>query len=222
MAAKINESRRCVIISGAPDADIDFLRQTVSADDFVICADSGLASAQSAGIKPNLIVGDFDSYIGVLPGDCETVRLCPEKDDSDTFHAVGLGFGRGFRRFAVLAATGGRLDHTLANLCLLGHISARGGEGVILSENGEIRFLTVGTYPFDGFNGKTFSVFAFGCPSVTLTYSGAKYPLQNGILFHERPVGLSNVFTSDKAKVTVHSGTALMIINYNSDWNKRI
>ena len=213
MAAKINESRRCVIISGAPDADIDFLRQTVSADDFVICADSGLASAQSAGIKPNLIVGDFDSYIGVLPGDCETVRLCPEKDDSDTFHAVGLGFGRGFRRFAVLAATGGRLDHTLANLCLLGHISAKGGEGVILSRDASVRFLSEGTYDFDGVNGQTFSVFPFGCTEVVLTYSGAKYPLKNGVIRHDRPIGLSNIFTADKPSVTVHTGTALLIIN---------
>lgn len=217
----MNAKRRCAVISGAPDADADLLRRSVNADDFVICADSGLAAAQAAGIKPDLIVGDFDSFKGVVPDGCEVVRLLPEKDDSDTFHAVELALERGFRRFALFAATGGRLDHTFANLCLLGHISACGGEGVILSEDGEIRFLAEGTYIFHGFNGKTFSVFAFGCPSVTLTYSGAKYPLQNGVLFHERPVGLSNVFTSDKAKVTVHSGSALMIINYNSDWNKK-
>lgn len=32
---------RCVIIGASPDTDVDFLRHTVRAEDYVICADGG-------------------------------------------------------------------------------------------------------------------------------------------------------------------------------------
>lgn len=213
MAIKINENRRCVIISGAPGADPSFIRQNVEPDDYVICADMGFETAVKAGVTPCLLVGDFDSYTGAIPAGYEVIGLCPEKDYSDTFHAVQEGIERGFRCFALLAATGGRLDHTLANLSLLEYIADNGAQGVILSENEMIRLLQKGEYRFENMAGKTFSVFAFGCKEAVISYSGAKYPLKNGKLLHGMAMGLSNIFTSGSAEITVHRGQAVIIIN---------
>lgn len=60
---------RCTIIAGSPEADIDFISEQVKDCNYLICADKGYEYAKKAGAKPNLIVGDFDSYSGNLPDD---------------------------------------------------------------------------------------------------------------------------------------------------------
>ncbi len=215
MAAKINEKTRCVVIAGAPNPDVGFIAQTVTPQDYVICADRGFDAARRAGITPDCLIGDFDSCEGALPKNIETVRLKPEKDFSDTFHAVETALSRGFRSVVLLAATGGRLDHTCANLSVLAYLHENGAEGIILSKNEKILLLSEGEHVFKGLDGKTFSVFPFGCPKVTLSYQGAKYPLSYGVLEYSRAMGLSNVFTDDEAEITVHSGKALLFINQN-------
>ena len=85
-------------------------------------ADKGYEYAKKAGAKPDLIVGDFDSYSGNLPDDCEVIKLNSHKDDTDLLHCIEVALSRGYDDFVILAATGGRFDHTLANvlfLCIL-------------------------------------------------------------------------------------------------------
>ena len=53
--------KKCTIISGAPDDDIDFLKENIDVQSFIICADSGYKNCLKAGFTPNLIIGDFDS-----------------------------------------------------------------------------------------------------------------------------------------------------------------
>ena len=211
MATEINAKKRCVIIAGAPCGDAAFVRETVRGGDFVICADRGFQTALAAEVAPDLLVGDFDSCTAALPDGVPVVRLKPEKDFSDALHAACEALGRGFREIVLIAATGGRLDHTLANLSVLEYLRENGAEGIILSRNESIRVLPEGEYAFASCRGLTFSVFPFGCESVTLSYSGAKYPLSRGTLSHALAVGLSNIFVENEASVTVHAGTALMI-----------
>lgn len=212
MAAEINGKTRCVIISGAPVYDAEFIKNTVLETDFVICADSGLSAAKKASITPNLLVGDLDSYNGELPLNCEIIKLSPDKDDTDTLHCVKVALERGYHDFVLLAATGGRLDHTLANLSILGYLGENSARGVIISKGETINLLTEGEHRFNGKTGKTFSVLPFGCESVTLSYSGAKYPLVNGTLKHSTAMGISNIFAGEKATITVHNGKAILII----------
>ena len=207
---------RCVIIAGSPDTDIDFIKKTVSNDDYLICADRGLFFAQKAGLKPDLIVGDFDSYKGKLPKECEIISLNSHKDDTDTMHAIDAAFERGYTDFLLLGATGGRIDHTFSNISALMYISKRGGRGSILSRNEFIRFLPEGVYKFDGLKGLTFSVFPFGCESVAVSYKGAEYPLDNYRLTADVPMGISNVFISDKSEIKINDGNAIIILNFSA------
>ncbi len=206
-------SRRCVIIAGSPDADAATIKTAVRGGDFIMCADRGYATAKAAGLVPDVVIGDFDSYGGELPSDCEVIRLCPEKDDTDTMHCVTTALERRFRDFLLLGAIGGRLDHSLANLCVLEALAAQGATGCIVSDSEMIMLLREGRHRCGGYKGRTFSVFPFGCASVTLTYEGAYYPLRHGTLTHAVPMGVSNVFTDDEALITVHSGQALLILH---------
>ena len=204
---------RCVIIAGSPDASVGFIRSFADTGDYIICADRGYDHARAAEIKPDLIVGDFDSVREALPSDCELVQLSPDKDDTDTLHCISIGLEKGYMRFSILGAVGGRLDHSFANLCALQYIYEYGAKGELVSENETITFLDTGDHAFDNCFGMTFSVFPFGCKSVGLSYKGAKYPLNHGTLENGFPMGVSNVFTSDHAIITVHDGAAIIIIN---------
>ena len=135
---------RCVIISGSPDTNSDFLSEVIKPDDYVICADRGCDFAKQAGITPNLVVGDFDSEPNVLFPNTKTVRLIPEKDDTDTMHSVGLALDKNFDTIVILGALGGRFDHSFANVAVLSYIHGHGRRGVLLSENEKIEFLSVG------------------------------------------------------------------------------
>ncbi|MGN1195171.1 MAG: thiamine diphosphokinase [Acutalibacteraceae bacterium] len=120
----------CYII-GAGDAD----KINIKAErgDYVICADGGYGKALSNEIKPDLTVGDFDSY-GKIPNEKSIIVHPAEKDDTDSMLAVKCGLERGYRTFIMYGMLGGRLDHTFANIQLLGFICEHGGKGILVGE----------------------------------------------------------------------------------------
>lgn len=203
----------CVIIAGSPDADTDFIAKQLQDCNYLICADKGYEYAKKIGIKPDLIVGDFDSYVGELPDDCEIISLSSHKDDTDLLHCIETALSRGYDSFTILAATGGRFDHTLANVSTLMYLDKKGANGEIISPTEVIRYLKKGGYSFDGCKGKTFSVFPFGCDRVNVSYTGAEYKADGLTLSAEEPMGISNVFITDKAVIKINYGNAIIIIN---------
>lgn len=54
------EIKKCLIITGAPEDDIDYYKHYIDGR-FIIGADSGYQKCVKLNIKPNLIIGDFDS-----------------------------------------------------------------------------------------------------------------------------------------------------------------
>ncbi|MDO4830022.1 MAG: thiamine diphosphokinase [Clostridia bacterium] len=205
---------RCIIIAGSPETNPDFIKQAVLKDDYIICADRGYHYAKLACVTPNLLVGDFDSCDDPLPKDCETVTLIPEKDDTDTEHCVKLALQKGFDDIVILGATGGRLDHTLANMALLLYIANKGAKGVLLSKYEKVLLLTQGEYSFENLCGKTFSLFPFGCYKVCVSYSGAKYPLDKKYVTSDTSLGVSNVFFENICKINIYDGNAILVINF--------
>ena len=209
---------RCVIISGSPETNPDFIKQAVKPDDYVICADRGYEFAKLAGIEPDLIVGDFDSYKEKILVPCEIVKLNPHKDDTDTIHSIDLAFEKGFTDFLLLGALGGRTDHTFANITALLYIADKGGRGVLLSEKERIELLKKGEYFYKEYLGTTFSLFPFGCDSVCVSYKGVEYPLERYTLKSSVPLGISNVFMSEKSEIKIYDGNAILIINLKEEY----
>ena len=102
---------------------------------------------------------------------------------------------------------------TIALQMWLSYIHEHGSKGVLLSEKEKIEFLPVGHYEYKNFKGKTFSLFPFGCPSVCVSYSGTKYPLEKYCVSSSVTLGVSNVFTSDMTTIDIYDGNAILIIN---------
>ena len=111
---------KALIISGG-DVDYNFQPENCR----IIAVDGGLEAAKKMGLVPDIIIGDFDTVSPEILKEyedmenCRIIRLCPEKDDTDTESAINLAIREGFREIDVLGATGSRFDHTYANMFLL-------------------------------------------------------------------------------------------------------
>ncbi len=202
------KKKRCVIISGGdeePLADVGGA--------FVIGCDRGCLYAERQGVVPDLCVGDFDSYGGPLPDGVPVLRLPVEKDDTDTMIAMRYAVRQGFDSVDVRCAFGGRLDHTLANLETM-VFGAEAGLFVRASGNGEYAAAfgpSAGETAFPRRDGFSLSVFAGSGEARGVTIRGTKYELEDGTLSPSFPLGASNEWAADEARISVKSGVLLVI-----------
>ena len=85
--------------------------------DLCIAADCGYKHALELSVKPDLLIGDFDS-IGndtELPSDIERITLPCEKDCTDTQAAFCAAVERGYDTIVIIGGMGTRLDHSLSS-----------------------------------------------------------------------------------------------------------
>ncbi|MBO5254014.1 MAG: thiamine diphosphokinase, partial [Clostridia bacterium] len=172
------KDKKCMIIGAAPVISKKVFEEFDPAAYFVICADAGYDTAVQYGIRPDLIIGDFDSSREKLPRDIRTFKLPVQKDETDTMAAVMVGFKLGYTSFVLVGCLGGtRFDHSIANINVLLYIANKGGSGVICEEDTKIFVLHGGRLVLTELKGATVSVFPFDGTSCNLTYDGLEYPL---------------------------------------------
>ncbi len=174
---------------------------------FIIAADGGLDKLGT--IKPDLVVGDFDSSVCKIPENA--IVLPVEKDVTDMCFAVGEGEKRGYDTFLIFGGTGGRPDHTFANISLLCALAERGKQGYLIGEGYITTAITNTKMSIGGKEGNTLSVFAAGDKARGVTLCGVKYPLQNHTLHFSNALGVSNSFTAGLANISVTDGTLIVM-----------
>ena len=178
-------------------------------DDLVIAADGGYAALLERGIRCDLLIGDMDS-IESVPSDIKTVRHKVEKDETDMHLAYLEGGARGYSDFEIYGGVGGRSDHTFANYCLLAYISKHGGRAKLYDKSSVATAVTNGDFVGYAEEGKTVSVFAFGGEARGVSLKGLYYPLEDGILSPDFPLGVSNHALGGEYKIEVGDGTLLI------------
>lgn len=203
---------RCIVVGGGGMKSPAFARALIGEGDLVIAADRGLVHTQAMGIAPDLIVGDFDSFLGELPAGVECIALPQEKDDTDMLYAVRQGLGRGFDDFLLLGGMGGRLDHTLANLGVLRFLGRQGCRGRLVDADCQVQIVSEEkiTLEYDK-RFRYLSVFAFDGDAVGVTIQGVKYPLNDARLTGDFPIGCSNEIVSDTACIGVRQGAVVVL-----------
>ena len=183
------------------------LREAPAAGDLVIAADAGYLVCQKLGIRPDLVLGDFDS-MPVPEYDGSIVRLPVEKDDTDTIAAVRTALQNGCKEIFIYGGTGGkRLDHTLANLQTLLFLRRKGARGYLYDDDFlwtviENESLTIRRSVEWGL----FSAFCLGDRAEGIDETGFQYTLENGTLTPDFPMGVSNHIVAEEATVSVRSG----------------
>ena len=186
--------------------------------DYVIAADRGFDSLLAYGVMPDLAVGDFDS-LGHQPNHPNVIRLPAEKDDTDMVFALRKGLEQGYRRFLLLGGVGGRLEHTLANLQLLDWLTGQGGQGFLAGEKTvatAIRGPASLTFPaaMSGY----LSAFCNSGTAEGVTLENLKFPLEHSTLTSSFPLGVSNQFLGQSARVSVEKGSLLLIWEDKGDF----
>ena len=180
--------------------------------DMVIAADGGYTPLAALGITPHLLVGDFDS-LARRPAGVPTRTFPPAKDDTDMGLAITEGYTRGYRSFALYGAGGGRMDHFVANLQLLGGLSSRGAAARMVCADCDVFAITDGTLALPPrAAGTVVSVFCHGAYARGVTLTGLRYPLDKALLTCDHPLGVSNEYVDAHPTVAVARGTLLVFV----------
>ncbi len=192
------------------------LRDLVAKADLLICADGGLRHARALGRPPQIVIGDFDSLPRRLASwarrhGAEFVQYPEGKDKTDTELALDAAAARGATAVDLIAAMGGRRDHSLANLLLLVTAGRRGLRARI-HDGRALVFLIAGDHPLAARVGNTVSLLSLSETSEGVSTVGLRYPLENGVLTLGSSRGISNEVISTPASVRVRSGLLLAIL----------
>lgn len=208
--------RTCVIFCAA---GFDSLAETIGNEDLVIAADGGWKHTQRLGIKPDILLGDFDS-LGFAPEGAEVFPV--EKDDTDAMLALRRGLERGCRRFVIYGGLDGRrLDHTLANFQALQYLADRDAVGYLVGSGYLVTVVKNGSLSFPKEAKGILSVFCLGPDAEGVTLSGLKYPLENGALTSGFPLGVSNHFIGEKSSISVKNGSILVLWDRENGFPER-
>ncbi len=197
----------CYII-GASYADNIYIDK--NKEHFIIAADGGLEALKKQGIEADLIVGDFDS-LGYRPEGENVIYHKPEKDDTDTMLAINEGLERGFDIFVLYGCLGGRVDHTIGNIRVLGYLAEKGAKGYIISEKQVITVISNGSISFMPYEKGYISVFSLNGDAEGVSEKGLKYTLDDATVKYNTTLGISNEFTGIKAYISVKKGMLLIM-----------
>ncbi len=204
------KQNRCVIVSGGDFCPADDLRP---GEDYVIACDRGYTYCSRLGLKPDLLISDFDSYTGPVDESVPVNAYASEKDDTDTMLAVRCAIERGCDEILLCCALGGRLDHLIANLQALIFARKHGVRASLRSTETEVTVLMDESRVFPRRAGWSLSVFAADGPCRGVGIRGAKYPLTDAEILPSFPIGVSNVWTEAEAEISVSEGCLLVVLS---------
>jgi len=198
--------RRCVIFCAGA---FDKLIAPIEKEDILLAADGGLTHMQQLGLKPYAAIGDFDS-LGFVPEDAQVFPV--QKDDTDSMLAVKAGLEMGCREFLLYGSVDGpRLDHTLANIQTLIYLCEHGATGYLVGKDYLITAVKNGSITFAPEAKGILSVFCMGADARGVTLENVKYPLERGVLTAGFPLGVSNSFIGQSARVCVDDGCLILL-----------
>ena len=217
---------KVLLITGGK-VNMDFAEEYTASQEYdtVVCADSGLNTAYRLGMPVHYFMGDFDSVSpeileayreGKVEGSehCEWVRYPKEKDYVDTQLVLEWILEKGADEITFLGATGGRLDHFLANIHILMLALKQKVPAYIVDSRNRIR-LTDSTLSIErqDMYGKYLSLLPLTSTVTGVTLRGLKYLIEDYTLEVGIARAISNEMdeTSDKAEILLRTGVLIVV-----------
>lgn len=180
--------------------------------DLCIAADGGYQNAMTLGHRVQIAVGDFDSFSKDKIADgIELIELPPEKDLTDSQVCIETAIARGADEIILIGGLSGRLDHTLANLCILEDLYARRVPGYITDGANRARFIRNSGAIIMRSAFKYLSLIAADETCKGVSVQGCKYELKKQPVHRRLQFAVSNEIVGNCAMVTVKKGGLYII-----------
>ena len=174
----------------------------------VQCCDGAAAEYIRRGHIPWRIVGDCDSiHDDIRRQYADRVVIISEQETNDQTKNVIYARDHGFKRIAIVGATGRREDHTIGNISLLTEYYKMGLDVRIYTDHGMF-VICNGTTTFAVRPGTQISIFNWKAHG--FTSSGLKYPLYD---FDALWMGTLNEATDDTVTIKAE-GQYIVFVNY--------
>ena len=207
---------KAIIVSGAPQAWIDFNELRQPSKSLIIGVDRGAIILHDHGIIPTVSIGDFDSISEIelqklMNSGTNLIKLNTHKDETDTEVAILHAMTLSATEIQVYGALGGRLDHTLANIRLLLKFVKKGIKIQLVDKTNLVRILSPGHYEFEPLKASYLSFFALEEAVENLTLTGVKYPLKDYLLHQDDIRCISNELMATTFTISFSDGFLLMI-----------
>jgi len=208
---------RAIIVANGSVGEDETYTEAVEADDLIIAADGGALIALGLGLQPQTVIGDMDSLppetrLDLTERGCQFVSRSPRKDETDTELAIQYALQAGAQEIVLLGATGDRLDHTLANVLLLGMPELECVPATIVAGNTQVWLLRGGyELEFGGTAGDIVTLLPLGQDAVGVSTAGLEWALHDDTLRFGPARGVSNVMTATEARIRLREGRLLVV-----------
>ncbi len=185
--------------------------------DYIIASDKGLEALDTYNIKPNYIIGDFDSIdkqiLNKYIEDKNIVikELNPEKDYTDTHMAIKLAIELNSTDVTIIGGTGTRIDHLLANIHVLKELLDKDIKCKIIDSKNEIQLINKKTIIKKSKEYKYISLIPLTTNASGITLKGFKYSLTNDTLSIGHSIGVSNEQIEENAIIDIKKGILILI-----------
>ena len=187
-------------------------------DKLVIAADGGARHCIALGIKPDVVIGDFDSLVEqdiviLNKMGSRFISYSARKDQTDLELAIQHACEQNASQITIYGALGQRWDQSLANLMLLASPGLDHCQTRLVDGLQEAFLIRSGTkIEIHGQPGDTVSLIPIGGNASGIRTRGLEYALENETLVFAQARGVSNVLSQDKATVELQHGLLVCIV----------
>jgi len=209
---------RIIIFANGNLPNPEKARALIRPEDFILCADGGTRHALALGLTPNVIVGDMDS----LPSNFqpstfngEFVLFPKDKNETDLELAINHALTLNPESILILAALGGRMDQTLANIALLSNLRLSTFD-IRLTDGVEEIFFCRDQAKVEGRSGDIVSLIPWQGEVTGVFTENLRWHLHYETLYLDKTRGISNEMTAEIATVTIRSGLLLVVHTFGN------
>ena len=201
---------RIIIFANGNLPNLEKARALIRPDDFILCADGGTRHALALGLTPDLIIGDMDSLPATFNLKPETfIRFPTDKNGTDLELAIDHALTLKPDQILILAALGGRMDQTLANITLLSNIQLSTFD-IRITDGVEEIFFCRDQAKVEGRSGDIVSLIPWQGEVTGIFTENLRWHLHHETLYPDKTRGISNEMTADVAAISITSGLLLI------------
>ncbi len=200
--------KRIIIFANGDLPDLEKARALLRDDDFIIAADGGTRHALALGLTPKTIIGDMDSLpanFDISKFDDDVILYPQDKNETDLELAIQHALTLSPEQIIIIAALGGRLDQTLANIALISDLQPS-TFNLRLDDGIEEVFFCHEQVQINGSSGDIVSLIPWQGEVTGIVTTNLKWRLQDETLYPQKTRGISNEMLDDTATVQIKSG----------------